>query len=139
MITLIVAKADPLRNGLQTLLAALSPNADVEVLDDPTQVALRMNKQRYDSVFLYPSLPFDDLLAAARVIKMKKPATTVIFIITEPNQARLALEAGANSVLLKGFSAAQLMHADSRLGTPRLAQELPGDERQSGLMDTGQP
>jgi DNA-binding NarL/FixJ family response regulator len=115
---LIVAKADTLRNGLQTLLTALILNGEIDILDDPARIAGRLKALEYDSVFLYPSLPFEDLLTAARLIKQISPTTDTILIVREPHQVQPGLSAGADAVLLKGFSAAQLIQAVQCLHSP---------------------
>jgi DNA-binding NarL/FixJ family response regulator len=106
---LIFGKADTLRNGFQTLLTALSPGEKIDIVEDAAQLADRFENHAYDLAFLYPNLPFPTLLAAVFFIKKSSPHVRAVMVIEDPKQETAALQAGADQVLLKGFSGAQLI------------------------------
>lgn len=106
---LIVAKADALRNGLQTLLSAVASNAEIDVVDNPALATRIIRQNAVRLVFFYPGLPFADLLAAAIRVKRTCPKVFCVIVIEDREQAHLALEAGINRVILKGFNLEQLV------------------------------
>jgi DNA-binding NarL/FixJ family response regulator len=106
---LVIARADVLRDGLQTMLAGLLPGAKIDLLDDGSQTTNQVRQKEYDLIFLYPGLGFETLLSATRAIKTAATRAFTIMVIEEQDQVRKALEAGADQVLLKGFSAVQLI------------------------------
>jgi DNA-binding response OmpR family regulator len=106
---LIFARADVLRDSLQTMLAGLFRGVEIDLLEDGALVASQIQRGTYDVVFLYPGLSFDTLLEAVRTIKAGATRIFTVMVIEEQDQMRLALEAGADQVILKGFSADLLM------------------------------
>jgi DNA-binding NarL/FixJ family response regulator len=108
---LIVAKADSYRRGFHTLLDGLVRGLAIDELEDPAQIVACMQNHAYDLVFLYPNQPWGKVLACARTIKEVSPQTYQITITEDQGQTEQALQAGASDVLLKGFSASELVYA----------------------------
>jgi len=117
---LLIAKDNTLRNGFQTLLTALSSDGEVDVLADLSQLSCQFQKKAYQFVYIYPGLPFEELLAAARTVKQGHPETSVVMVIEDQNQSCPARQAGADRVILKGFSSADLMYLIQALRSERL-------------------
>jgi DNA-binding response OmpR family regulator len=105
---LIIAKSDVLRDSLYTMLSGLLPGVEIDLLEDSSQTGNRVKQRSYDLVFLYPGLPFIQLLQATQEIKAATTRAFTIFVIEEQEQVHKALDAGADQVLLKGFNATQL-------------------------------
>ncbi len=105
---LIVARADALRNGLQTLLGAVASTAEIDVADNPALATILLRQKAYRLVFFYPGLPFPSLLAAAIRARQAFPETCLVMVIEDQAQAAQALAAGVQRVLLKGFNLEQL-------------------------------
>jgi DNA-binding response OmpR family regulator len=109
--TLIIARDGVLRDGLQTMLAGLFREIQIDLLEDGSLAACQGKRMAYDLVFLYAGLPSETRLAATRGIKAVSPETIIIMVAESEEETRLALKAGSDQVLLKGFSTAQLITA----------------------------
>ena len=108
---LIYAEADILRNGLRTLLAAITGNSRIDTTDDDTPLEKCLAGANYDLAVLYPGLPFAELLTAIRRAKSVSPQTRLIVVVAEYARVPETLQAGADRVLQIGFSLSQLMSA----------------------------
>ncbi|MDR3578084.1 MAG: response regulator [Anaerolineaceae bacterium] len=114
---LLIAKDNALRNGFQTLLTALSTDGEVDVLADLSKLPSQFQKKSYQFVYIYPGLPFEELLEAMRTIKQEHPQVKVVMVVEDQNQGFSARQAGADRVILKGFSSADLMYLIQALRT----------------------
>ena len=128
---LIVAKPGRVRDGLQALLAAISQTEIVGPADDGPS-ALRMITEHHPVlVLLDADLPDDGAPTVLGRIKSEWPQIRCIVLADNVRQQQAAQAAGADSVLIKGFPAAQLFATIKRLiprheTTEKRAKEVIG-------------
>jgi DNA-binding NarL/FixJ family response regulator len=105
---LIFAKVDLLSTGFQTILCALDSKSKIDLVADEAQLPSLLEKQEFDLIFIYPNQAFEKILTVMHLIKSMSPRSDLIVIVSEPSQVRTARDAGADRVIYKGFTAAQL-------------------------------
>jgi DNA-binding NarL/FixJ family response regulator len=118
---LIVAKPGRLREALCTLLKAASRLEPIEQVDDSPSALKIVNECDPGLVLLDAHLPDNEISALLGQIKAKRPQTRCIVLANTVEQQQAAKRAGADEVLLKGFSTANLLEAIDKL---MLRQEI---------------
>jgi len=105
---LIVARPGRVRDGLQALLTTVPQIGTVDLADDGPS-ALRMVRRRHPALVLLDiNLHDDEVSTLLRQIKARWPQTRCLVLADSVRLQQMARDAGADSVLLKGFPAAQL-------------------------------
>ena len=115
MRVMIVAEAGRLRDGLQVMLDSFPDLETVVVVDDGTSALEAIRSGRTDLVILDAHLFDEGTVALIRVAKQGWNGTHCIVVAESLRQFRSLLDAGADVVLLKGFSAAELRRAVEQL------------------------
>lgn len=117
-LALIVAGPGRWRDAAEALLKSLRPIAWVEHAEDE-QSALKVFTEHLPAlVLLDAGLPNGQAWSFLRRMKAKWPEPRCIVLVATAEQRSIALEAGADGSLLKGFSAAQL--------STIVGEQLPG-------------
>jgi DNA-binding NarL/FixJ family response regulator len=115
MRVMIVAEPGRLRDGLQAMLDSFPALETVAVVDDGPSALEAIRSGRSDLVILDAHL-FDegtaDLVCA---IKQEGNGARCVVVADRLGQFQPLLDAGADAVLLKGFSAAELRTAVEQL------------------------
>ena len=115
VITLVVGKPGHMLEGLRSLLKA-HPRLEVLVTAPDVPSALDVADDCHLGLVLFDSLlQEDDVVAAVHQIKDKSPQTLCIVIADRSQQYFTALASGADSALIKGFTADQLFSVINRL------------------------
>ena len=102
------------RTGVEQLIAAAAPNADVVALARSGEEAVRLAVETEPDVVLMDlSMPGMGGTEATRIIAARHPRTTVVILTSFSDRERLldALDAGAIGYLLKDAEPAQLVEA----------------------------
>lgn len=116
-----MAKPGRLREALCTLLKAASRLEPIEQVDDSPSALKIVNECDPGLVLLDAHLPDNEISALLGQIKAKRPQTRCIVLANTVEQQQAAKRAGADEVLLKGFSTANLLEAIDKL---MLRQEI---------------
>jgi DNA-binding NarL/FixJ family response regulator len=117
---LIFARDDVLRDGLQVLLAAVFPRGEFYLTDNEADALNTISQKAYHLVLFYPGSPFEEQLCAATKIKRVCPDLPVVLVVETQAQMHEALDAGADRVLLKGFTMETLTGSIKDLVPPDL-------------------
>ena len=111
MMTLLVAKPGPLRDALQSLISTM-PDLVMPLTADTGLLALRMIRESQPLlVVVGGGLPDEEVLELLRQIKDEWPETACLVLSESVQQRRLALAAGADSVLPAGLPAGRIFSA----------------------------
>jgi DNA-binding NtrC family response regulator len=122
---LIVTQSRVLRNGLCTLLTALSFNFSIDFAARLPSAVHQIRAQAYDLVFVDAYLPLEDLVQAIGAMKSICPDIHCIVIIEKSNQIVPVKEAGAEEVIRIGFTADQLFKLVNRYSLGLEASKMP--------------
>lgn len=116
VLTLIVARPGRMRDGLQALLAAMPQVERINLADDST-AALEMISGQQPTLVLLDSNPLNDgqVWTALEQIKALHPQTRCLVLVDNGRQEQRAQATGADGVLVKGFSTAELFAAIEKL------------------------
>ncbi len=107
LLTLIVSSSGDLQNGLLALMTTIPPISAVLVVEDINS-ALRMAENHKPAlIILDMSLP--DMLDIIKQVKEQCPHVHLIVLVEDTVEEKEVEESGADSVLLKGFSAQKLI------------------------------
>lgn len=115
MVVLVIAEPGRTRAGLIALLEAAPGLDSIFTADDSATALKRIPPRRPQLLFLDADMPGDEVWFLLRQIKAKWPDITCIALIDSFRQRQTAHAAGADGVLLKGFSAAHLYSTINRL------------------------
>ena len=115
MRVVIVAESGRLREGLQAMLDSLPTLETVAVADDGPSALEAIQSGRPDLVILDAHLFGESTAGWIRAIKQGWNGTHCIVVADRLGQFQPLLDAGADAVLLKGFSAAELRTAVEQL------------------------
>jgi DNA-binding NarL/FixJ family response regulator len=109
--TLIAARPDPNRIGLQTVLSSF-PNIQVQaVVSDCTSLEIALLVHKPEMAVLDINLSEAEVERALLSIKSRSPNTFCLVMIERIHQEQFARQAGADQVLLKGFRTEELENA----------------------------
>jgi len=113
-IKVLVAATNPTRDSLLVVLRSMN---EVKVVDTAADMdlALMMMREIRPSLILLDAGLAEGVFDLIRNIKLENPLTKSIVLVDRAEQQRLAVEAGASGVLLKGFSFAQLKEMMAKL------------------------
>jgi two-component system nitrate/nitrite response regulator NarL len=113
--TLIAAKPDRLRDGLHLLLSTVPQVSIIQQADDLAMTFQLVAEQCPDLVVLDTNLDVTGVDHLLKRIKQKLPALPCLVVVADDEQQRIAWDAGADAVLLKGFSSTELLALVERL------------------------
>jgi len=102
---LIMARAGRMRDGLQVLLATAPQIARVDLADNASDLFDIVRNTTPLLVVLDTNLTDTRILAALKTIKQVQPDTRCLVIIDNLYRQMAVKDAGADGVLLRGFSA----------------------------------
>ncbi len=120
VLALIAAKPGRLRDSLRALLTAI-PQIDVVNQVDEGPLALKMVTQFHPTLVLLDSnLPSSEIQSTLKRIKGELPQPRCIVLVDNDQQQCDANNSGADAVLVKGFSVANLF------GTVEKLLSVPG-------------
>ena len=112
---LIVAQHSRVRDGLQALLMAM-PQIEIVGSVEDVPSAFGAHVENIPSVALLDIGPYNGQGAVALTqIKNRWPATRCLVLVDSVLQQKVASSTGADEVLFKGFSAAELYATVQRL------------------------
>lgn len=115
MLALIVIRPGSLQDSLVALMTTMHHVNSVLIAEDAAS-ALRMMAQHHPTlVVLEVSLPAQEVLAALKEIEAGWPSTRCIALADGVEQKQEAESAGADVVLIKGFTAAKFIATIERL------------------------
>ena len=117
---LIVAKPGRVCDGLQALLTAIPEIGSVGQTDDAASALRTIAERQPDLVLLDLSLTGDEIRTMLRRIKAGSGQTKCLVLTDDAKEQQIAKAAGADGILIKGFTAQRLIETVRRL--------LPGQE-----------
>jgi DNA-binding NarL/FixJ family response regulator len=129
MRVVIAAESGRLREGLQTMLASIVDLDVVAVVEDSPSALEVIESQRPDLVIVDASLSGQDIAEFVRTMRRAWNGVRCLAVADRLGQFQPLLDAGADRVLLKGFSAAELAEAIKQLSNNVTDRELPATGR----------
>lgn len=112
---LIMARPSRLREALRALIATL-PQLEIVGQVEERVAALKMVQERQPGLLLLDSsLPDNEVEATIEQIKLERSETYCIVLAHSERQQAALKSAGADEVLLKGFSTATLLAVIERV------------------------
>lgn len=115
MHAVIAAQSGRLREGLQAMLESFLALETVAVVEDGASALEAVRSGQPDLVILDTHLFGEDTEDSVRAIKQERNGIHCIVVAERLAQFQPILDAGADKVLLKGFSAAELSAAVDQL------------------------
>mgnify|MGYP006285223617 FL=1 len=109
VLTVIVARPGPLREGIEALLASV---AQVEIVgkSEFASSALSIAAEcRVDLLLLDAGLPADAVMSVLHACRRRRPKLRCIALADNAAQEQAARDLGADAVFLKGYPAAQFV------------------------------
>lgn len=107
--TLIAAKPDRLRDGLHLLLSTAPQVSAIQQVDDLDSTFQLVTERPPGLVVLDTNLDVTSVSRLLRRIKRELPTLPCLVVVANEEQQRAAWDAGADAVLLKGFSSSDLI------------------------------
>jgi DNA-binding NarL/FixJ family response regulator len=107
-IALIVSNSHPIQDGLRALLSVLHQVKEINVAQNGPEAIALASRQQPALVLFDSELPEEDIWKTVRHLRVVCPNAVIVAMIDRLNQKEPALAASANSVQMKGFSAADL-------------------------------
>ena len=111
----IAAESGRLRQGLRTMLVSLLDLVALTVVDNGPSALEAMRSEQPDLIILDACLFGEDAAAFVRAVKQQRNDARCIVVVERLGQFQRLLDAGADKVLLKGFSAPDLSSAVEQL------------------------
>lgn len=121
---LIFAKPDRLRDGLHLLLSTAPQVLAIQQVDDVDLAFQLVVKERPDLVVLDTNLGFTSVSDLLKQMKPALPALPCLVLVANDQEQRAAKDAGADAVLLKGFSSTELLALIEKLVDARSLAEV---------------
>lgn len=115
MHTLVVAKPGRLRDSLLLLLTTILKLAKVDHVDDGPSLMRQIQQQPPDLILMDSDLEHNGSLEALQALKAKAPLIPCLVIVSNSRQQSMARNAGADGMLLRGFSSMELAGEIGRL------------------------
>jgi DNA-binding NarL/FixJ family response regulator len=113
--TLIIARPEPLRDGLHALVGTMPQIGTVNVVSD-VHSALKVDLDPCPALVLVDAgLADDDIWLTVRRARARWPGARTIILVSNVDQQMEAEAAGADAVLLEGFPAGRLVAAIVKL------------------------
>lgn len=107
-LALIAARPGRMRDSLQALLAAMPRIGAVDETDDGEATLDKVGVRRPALLLLDTNLSEGQVWNVLRHVKSRWPQTRCVILAENVRQRETALAAGADGVLIKGFSTAKL-------------------------------
>ena len=113
----VVARSGRIRDGLITLLRAIPKIGTIEQLGDDASVLTSLPQHTRTLVLLDVSLMNQEVWTFMKQLKSRQPQTLCkcLVLVNSSFQQRMALAAGADSVLLTGFPTTEFFTAVENL------------------------
>lgn len=109
ILTLIATASDSLQSGLMAIMTTM-PQVHAFIMAQESNLALRMIAERHPAlVLLDMALPGEGAQRVMQHIRNRWPLTRCIALADDVQQGQDAQAAGADVVLIKGFSPAKLI------------------------------
>jgi DNA-binding NarL/FixJ family response regulator len=108
-LALVVTGPGSLQNGLLAMLTTIPQIQAVLVAEEASRALRMIADHRPALVLLDTMLPGNEAGAVLREIKARWPSTHCIILADDVQQQQEAKAAGADAVLIKGFSATKLI------------------------------
>jgi DNA-binding NarL/FixJ family response regulator len=124
LLTLVAAMPGRMQDSLQALLETM-PGVVTDRAGDGAAALRMVVEQHPDLVLLDTNLPGEPGWGVLEQIKAQQPQTRCLVLAGSILQRQAAQAAGADGVLLKGFSTAELFATIEEM----LATAVPGSER----------
>jgi DNA-binding NarL/FixJ family response regulator len=105
---LIVSNSHPIQDGLKALLMVLRQIKGIRVAQTGQEAIDLTNACKPALVLFDTELPDEDIWQTLRQVRELCPNAMIVVMIDRIDQREPALKASANSVQMKGFSAADL-------------------------------
>lgn len=115
MRVVIVAESSRLREGLQTMLDSFLTVETVALVEDGPAALEAIRSQRPETVIVDADLFSEDTADWVAAIKQEWHGVGFLVVAERLAQFQPLLDAGADKVLLRGFTAAELSKAISQL------------------------
>lgn len=115
MHTLVVAKPGRLRDSLLLLLATILKVAEVDQVDDAPSLMRHVEQRPPDLILMDTDLEHNGSLEALQALKAEAPLIPCLVIVSNAHQQSMARNAGADGLLLRGFSSMELAGEIGRL------------------------
>jgi len=112
---LVAARPGRLRDSLLLLLATVPQVADVAQADDAPSLFRQIQQRSPDFVLMDTDLDLGGSLETLRELKATSPRIPCLVIVGSARQQSLARRAGADGMLLRGFSSMELAGEIGRL------------------------
>ena len=125
-LALVISSPDSLQNGLLALLTTISPISALLVADD-IHSALRMVENHQPALIIL-DISLSNVQEVVKQIKEQCSQIHLIVLVEDTVQQKIAEESGADSVLIKGFSAQKLIAIVESLIDQREDTPLPQTE-----------
>ncbi len=131
ILTLIATASDFLQSGLMAIMTTM-PQAYAVILAGESTVAERLIAERRPALLLLDmALPGEGAQVVMQQIQSRSPRTRCIALADDVQQQQDAQAAGADVVLIKGFSPAQIIAVLEALLSPeRTGDEQPGEAKE---------
>lgn len=129
---LIADDHEVVRQGLEKILRAEYPDAQIDAVTDGEQLMARVQDSEWDLVISDWSMPSAGGLEALALIRERQPGLPVLILTMHPEEqfALRALKAGAAGYLTKNMDSAELLAATRHVLegrkyiTPSIAEQL---------------
>lgn len=108
MHTIVAAKPGRLRDSLLLLLATVPQVAEVDQVDDTPSLIHHIRQRPPDLILMDMDLDHNGSLETLHALKAEAPLIPCLVIISNARQLRMARNAGADGMLLRGFSSVEL-------------------------------
>lgn len=105
---LVATRSTSLREGLQALLAAVTPDQTIEFVGDFVEILRKLTQSPVDLVVLDADLPAVSTRRVLSQIKRASSATRLLVLTDTVQQQHTASQFDAEAVLLKGTAATEI-------------------------------
>ena len=133
---LVVAHRGPMRDGLRALLEALLQEP-ILIADDLSGIPTVAPEFGPTVALLDSDAPGSDVANVLQWMSGTYPKTCCVALVSDASQERAAKEAGADGVLVKGFSTKRLYETVHRLLSLSSVGEYPPTSRYPHAADAG--
>ena len=122
----VLAAAGPFRQELLSFLRAIPDLELTAVVEDPAGIGQAVARAVPHCLILQGGAPFTTLLATLAQLKRASPYLPCLILVENCQQIQQAFAAGADSVLLKGFSTQEFLSALLRITSesPKITVEV---------------
>jgi DNA-binding NarL/FixJ family response regulator len=115
MHTIVMAKPGRIRDSLLLLLATIPQLAEVNPVDDAPSLLRLIRECPPDLILMDTDMDHNGGLETLEMLKAEVPLIPCLVIVGSAKQRRIAWNAGADGLLLRGFSSRDLANEIGRL------------------------